>query len=55
MEAGVGGKGSSLGEREKTGENPRNNAFWQDSGGPSGRNMMSNSVSTPSSEAPSLR
>ena len=27
---GAGGKGSSQGEREETGENPRNNAFGQD-------------------------
>lgn len=50
-----GGWGGRKGEREKTGENPRNTAFWQGRRGPSGRRMMSNSVSTPSSGAPSLR
>lgn len=55
MEAGAGGKGSSQGEREKTGENPRNNAFQQDGGGPSGGSRVKTSVSILSSEAPSLR
>ena len=33
MEAGVGGKGSGQGEREKTGENPRNKALGRDDRG----------------------
>lgn len=33
VEAGVGGKGSRQGEREKMGESPRNKVFWQDDHG----------------------
>lgn len=33
VEAGVGGKASGQGEREKKGESPRNKVLWQDDHG----------------------